>query len=39
MDDLAAAYCQSCLPIMVQILGWERIPPFCEEIEAGYMVI
>jgi hypothetical protein len=39
MDQFAAAYFQSCLPIMVQILGWERIPPFCEEIEAGYMVI
>jgi len=40
LDEVAAAFSDSDLPILVQILDWARIPPaFREEIEAGYVVL
>jgi len=40
LDEVAAAFSDSDLPILVQILDWARIPAaFREEIEAGYVVL
>ncbi len=40
LDEVAAAFSDSDLPILVQIVDWARIPDaFREEIEAGYMVL
>jgi predicted nucleotidyltransferase len=40
LDALAAAFSDSDLPILVQIVDWARIPAaFREEIEAGYVVL
>ncbi|MBK5940661.1 restriction endonuclease subunit S [Halochromatium roseum] len=40
LDEIAAAFSDSDLPILVQIVDWARIPEaFREEIEAGYVVI
>jgi predicted nucleotidyltransferase len=39
LDEVAAAFSDSDLPILVQIVDWARIPAaFREEIEAGYVV-
>ena len=40
LDEAAAAFSESDLPILVQIVDWARIPAaFREEIEAGYVVL
>jgi type I restriction enzyme S subunit len=40
LDEVAAAFSDSDLPILVQIVDWARIPAaFREEIEAGYAVL
>ncbi|MCF7978776.1 MAG: nucleotidyltransferase domain-containing protein [Chromatiaceae bacterium] len=40
LDEVAAAFSDSDLPILVQIVDWARIPEaFREEIEAGYVVL
>ena len=40
LDEVAAAFSESDLPILVQIVDWARIPEaFFEEIEAGYVVL
>jgi predicted nucleotidyltransferase len=40
LDEVAAAFSDSDLPILVQILDWARLPAaFREEIAAGYMVL
>jgi predicted nucleotidyltransferase len=40
LDEVAAAFSDSDLPILVQIVDWARIPAsFREEIEAGYVVL
>lgn len=40
LDEVAAAFSDSDLPILVQIVDWARIPEaFREEIEAGYVVM
>ena len=40
LDEVAEAFSDSDLPILVQILDWARIPlSFQEEIEAGYVVL
>jgi len=40
LDEVAAAFSQSDLPILVQIVDWARIPKaFHEEIEANYVVL
>jgi hypothetical protein len=40
LDEAAAAFSESDLPILVQIVDWARIPAaFREEIEAGYVVV
>jgi len=40
LDQAAAAFSESDLPIPVQIVDWARIPAaFREEIEAGYVVV
>lgn len=40
LDEVADAFSESDLPILVQIRDWARIPPaFREEIEAGYVVL
>lgn len=40
LDEVAAAFSDSDLPILVQIVDWARIPEsFREEIQAGYVVV
>jgi hypothetical protein len=40
LADVAEAFSQSNLPIMVQIVDWARIPPeFHDEILVSYMVV
>ncbi len=40
LAEVAAAFSESDLPILVQIVDWARIPAsFREEIEAGYVVV
>lgn len=40
LDQVAAAFSDSDLPILVQIVDWARIPEaFREEIKAGYVVL
>ncbi|WP_295386126.1 nucleotidyltransferase domain-containing protein [uncultured Thiodictyon sp.] len=40
LDEVAAAFSDSDLPILVQVLDWARLPPaFREEIAAGYVVL
>lgn len=40
LDEVAAAFSDSDLPILVQILDWARLPAaFREEIAAGYVVL
>jgi type I restriction enzyme S subunit len=40
LDEVAAAFSDSDLPILVQIVDWARIPAaFRDEIEAGYVVL
>ena len=40
LADVAEAFSQSNLPIMVQIVDWARIPPaFHDEILAAYVVV
>jgi predicted nucleotidyltransferase len=40
LGEVAAAFSDSDLPILVQIVDWARIPvSFREEIEAGYVVV
>jgi predicted nucleotidyltransferase len=40
LDEVAAAFSDSDLPILVQIVDWARIPKaFREEIETGYLVL
>jgi predicted nucleotidyltransferase len=40
LDEVAAAFSDSDLPILVQIVDWARIPEaFHEEIDADYVVL
>jgi len=40
LDEVAAAFSDSDLPILVQIVDWARIPlSFREEIQAGFVVL
>jgi len=40
LDEVAAAFSESDLPILVQIVDWARIPEaFREEIQAAYVVL
>lgn len=40
LDEVAAAFSDSDLPILVQIVDWARIPAaFHAEIDAGYVVL